>query len=100
MSISPRENRTVAKMVPQIEFNMNACLGGWECGKCLRACSPHVFRCFTDGPEGKASVSKDWVPIATYLSLCTGCMKCVSACPKADEGAIRVTFVPRRLPRK
>jgi len=100
MSISQSESRTIVKMVPQIEFNMDACLGGWECGRCLQACIPHVFRCFADGPEGKASTSKDWVPIATYVSLCTGCKKCIEVCPRAKEAAIKITFVPARLPQK
>ncbi|MEW6410758.1 MAG: 4Fe-4S binding protein [Nitrospirota bacterium] len=100
MSFTHFEIKTYVKEVPHIEFNMGACLGALECGKCLQACAPHVMRCYTPIPEGKTSTSKEWIPVATFPSLCTGCMKCVEVCPKKDEKAISVTFKPMKLPKK
>jgi len=100
MSFSHMEIKTVKKMRPQIEFNMNSCLGALECGKCLQACVPHVLRCYTPIAEGMTTTSKQWIPIATFPSLCTGCMSCVEVCPKAKEKAIVATFKEMRLPKK
>jgi ferredoxin len=100
MSFSHYEIKTVEKNYPEITFNMDVCLGAMDCGRCLQACQPHVMRCYTPMPEGHAKKSTDWVPIATFPSLCTGCMDCVNVCPKADEGAISINFVPTVLPKK
>jgi ferredoxin len=100
MSFSHMEIKTYEKMFPRIKFDMESCLGALDCGKCLHACTPHVMRCYTAIPEGHTQASKDWIPIATFPSLCTGCMKCVEVCPKAKEGAISVTFEKVRLPKK
>ncbi len=100
MSFSKMEIKTVNKLFPEIVFNMDACLGAMDCGKCLQACEPHVMRCYTQKPEGHTTTSKEWIPIATFPSLCTGCMNCVKVCPKASEGAIKVTFVENTLPKK
>lgn len=100
MSFSHMEIKTVQKMSPQIAFDMEACLGALDCGKCMQACVPHVLRCYTPIAEGMTSVSKQWIPIATFPSLCTGCMRCVEVCPKAQDKAIRVTFKESRLPKK
>ena len=100
MSFSHMEIKTYEKMFPRITFNMASCLGALDCGKCLHACTPHVMRCYTNIPEGHTTGSKDWIPIATFPSLCTGCMKCVAVCPKVKEGAISVTFEKTRLPKK
>jgi ferredoxin len=100
MSFSHMEIKTYTKMFPKIEFNMESCLGAMDCAKCLQACAPHVMRCYTQIPEGHTSNSKQWIPIATFPSLCTGCMKCVEVCPKARDGAIVVKFEPIRLPKK
>lgn len=99
MSFAHMEIKTQTKMVPQIEFDMNACVGAVDCGECLQACAPHVLRCYTEKPEGTTTTSLEWIPIATFPSLCTGCMRCVEVCPKADEGAIRVTFKEMLLPK-
>jgi len=87
-------------MFPEITFDMDKCIGGLDCGKCMQACTPHVLRAYTPMPEGKAQNSKDWLPIATFPSLCTGCMKCVEVCPEADKGAIKVELKPMRVPVK
>ena len=100
MSFSHFEIKTVDKLFPEITFNMDSCLGAIDCAKCLQICRPHVLRCYTPMPEGHAKSSKDWLPIATFPSLCTGCMDCVKVCPKADQGAIQIEFVPRKLPKK
>jgi ferredoxin len=100
MSFSQMEVKTVNKLFPEISFNMDTCLGAMDCGKCLQACHPHVMRCYTPIAEGKTSTSKEWIPIATFPSLCTACMECIKACPKAAEGAIQVNFVEKRLPKK
>jgi len=100
MSFSHMEIKTYEKMLPRIEFNMEACLGALDCGKCLQACTPHVMRCYTPIAEGNTENSKQWVPIATFPSLCTGCMKCAEVCPKAKDGAITITFEKVRLPKK
>ena len=92
--------KTRIQMFPEIKFNMDSCLGALDCGKCLQACLYHVMRCYTPMPEGKAQSSKDWIPIATFPSLCTGCLRCVQVCPKASEGAIEVSFKAMRLPVK
>jgi len=92
--------KTRIRMFPEIKFNMDVCLGALDCGKCLQACPAHVMRCYTPKPEGKVQTSKEWIPIATFSSLCTGCLKCVRACPKASKGAIEVSFKPTRLPVK
>lgn len=100
MSFSHMEIKTVTKMCPQITFNMDTCIGALDCGKCLQACVPHVLRCYTPIAEGMTNTSKEWIPIATFPSLCTGCMRCVEVCPKAKEKAITVTFKETRLPKK
>ena len=100
MSFSHMEIKTYTKMFPQIKINMDSCLGALECGKCMQACVPHVLRCYTPIAEGKVTTSREWIPIATFPSLCTGCMKCVEACPKAKEKAITVTFEAIELPKK
>jgi len=100
MSFSHMEIKTVKKMTPQIKFDMNSCLGALDCGKCMQACAPHVLRCYTPIAEGTTSTSKQWIPIATFPSLCTGCMKCVEACPNAKEKAIDISFKEARLPKK
>ena len=100
MSFSQIEIKTYTKMFPKIEFNMASCLGALDCGKCLQACVPHVMRCYTQIPEGHTTNSKQWIPIATYPSLCTACMKCVEICPKVKEGAITINFFPARVPKK
>lgn len=100
MTFTHMEVKTITKEVPHIKFNMDTCLGTLDCGKCLQACVPHVLRCYTAIPEGKTTVSKDWIPVATFPSLCTGCMRCVEVCPRKEEKAITVTFVPTRLPKK
>ena len=100
MSFSHYEIKTVEKMFPEISFNMDVCLGALDCAKCLQACSPHVMRCYPAMAEGHAQTSEDWIPIATFPSLCTGCMDCVKVCPKAGEGAIKVEFKKRTLPKK
>jgi len=99
-SFSQMEIKTIKKLFPKIEFNMDSCLGAIDCGKCLQACAPHVMRCYTKIAEGHTKGSKEWFPIATFPSICTACMKCVEVCPKAKEGAISVTFEPVRLPKK
>lgn len=93
-------SNTYTKLFPQIDFNMDVCRGAMDCGKCLQVCQPHVMRCYTQIPEGHTTSSKEWIPIATYPSLCTGeaCMKCVKVCPQ--PGAISITFKPMRMPRK
>lgn len=93
-------DKTIVKNFPQIKFNMDVCLGGLDCATCMQACPPHVLRTYTPMQEGKAKTSKDWVPIATFPSLCTGCMRCVEVCPKSEEGAITIDFVPMRVPIK
>jgi ferredoxin len=100
MSFTHMEIKTYYKEAPKIEFNMDACLGAIDCGKCLQVCPPHVMRCYTQIPEGQTKTSKEWIPIATFPSLCTACMQCVKVCPKAKEGAISVTFERMRLPKK
>lgn len=100
MSFSHYEIKTVDKMFPHITFNMDECLGALDCSKCLQACGPHVLRCYTPNTEGAAKVSTDWVPIATFPSLCTGCMDCVDVCPKADAQAIKMEFISTKLPKK
>ena len=88
------------RLFADITFDMNACVGALDCGKCMQACSPHVLRTYTAVQEGKAQTSKDWIPTATFPSICTGCMKCVEACPHAAKGAIKVELKPMRLPNK
>jgi len=100
MSFSHMETKTYKKTAPHIEINMDTCIGALDCAECLQACVPHVLRCYTENAEGTTSTSKEWIPIATFPSLCTGCMRCVEVCPKADEGAIMVTFEEMRLPKK
>ena len=100
MSFSKMEIKTVTRLFPEITFNMDSCLGAMDCGKCLQACQPHVMRCFTPIAEGKTTTSKEWIPLATFPSLCTGCLECVKVCPKASEGAIKVEFIEKRLPKK
>lgn len=94
------EIKTEKKMRPQIVFNMDSCIGALDCGKCLQACVPHVLRCYTPIAEGMTKTSKEWIPIATFPSLCTGCMSCVEVCPKAKEKAIVITFEEKKLPKK
>ncbi|MFC1956238.1 4Fe-4S dicluster domain-containing protein [Chloroflexota bacterium] len=93
-------DKTKIRVWPEIRFNMDSCLGALDCGKCLQACLFNVMRCYTPMPEGKAKNSKDWIPIATFPSLCTGCLRCVQVCPKSSEGAIDVSFKRIRLPVK
>ena len=58
MSFSHYEIKTVEKEFPEITFNMDTCLGGMDCAKCMQACLPHVLRCYTPMPEGHAKSSK------------------------------------------
>jgi ferredoxin len=100
MSFTHMEIKTYEAMIPKVNFNMASCLGAIDCGKCLQACTPHVMRCYTQIPEGHTQISKEWIPIATFPSLCTACMKCVEVCPQSKDGAISVSFERVRLPKK
>ena len=58
------------------------------CTKCLRACDPAIFLMHeTIGVEQGRYDPQLWRVTPVWLSLCTRCMKCVSACPL---GAISV----------
>lgn len=92
--------KTIIKMFPKIEFNMEKCIGGLDCAKCLQACPVNVLRTYTEKREGDARTSKDWLIVDTFPSMCTGCLKCVTVCPNAKEGAIKIEFVPMRIPVK
>lgn len=59
-----------------------------DCRKCLYVCDPAVFLMHPTLEKHPDPHNPDkWVVDAIWLSKCTGCMKCVSACP---EQAIEV----------
>ena len=59
-----------------------------ECTKCLKSCDPAIFLMHeTIGAEQDPCDPQLWRVTPVWLSLCTRCMKCVSACPL---GAITV----------
>lgn len=58
------------------------------CTLCLKACDPAIFLMHeTIGVEQDPHDPQFWRVTPVWLSLCTRCMKCVSACPL---GAISV----------
>lgn len=55
-----------------------------KCLKCMRICKPAVFLLHqTPGAIEKNPFDpQNWRITPLWLSLCTRCMKCVSACPQ------------------
>ncbi|MFW9933091.1 MAG: 4Fe-4S dicluster domain-containing protein [Candidatus Thorarchaeota archaeon] len=59
-----------------------------DCRKCLFVCDPAVFLMHPTLEKHPDPHNPDkWVVDAIWLSKCTGCMKCINACP---EQAIEV----------
>lgn len=67
----------------------NAKIDPRDCRKCLFVCDPAVFLMHPtiEDEHPDPHNPEIWKVDAIWLSKCTGCMKCVSACP---ENAIQV----------
>jgi NAD-dependent dihydropyrimidine dehydrogenase PreA subunit len=65
-----------------------------ECGACLRVCAPAVFLLHQTlgAVEPDPLDPKHWRVTPMWTSLCTQCMKCVTACPEKAIALANVGF--------
>lgn len=70
---------------PVITIDRERCTTPFDCKRCLRACPPAVLAVYgvknVRGIETDRAEPGAYVLAAVYRDKCTGCMKCVEACP-------------------
>jgi NADH-quinone oxidoreductase subunit I len=70
---------------PVITIDRDRCTTPFDCKRCLRVCPPAIFAVYAAknvrGTETDKTEPATYVMAAVYRDKCTGCMKCVEACP-------------------
>ncbi|MBE0481514.1 MAG: 4Fe-4S binding protein [Dehalococcoidia bacterium] len=53
-----------------------------SCRVCLDRCPERVFGAYPRGRRERGTAARDWMVFAIFPSECTGCMQCVTLCPR------------------
>ncbi len=87
----------------EIQIDTRACGDPMECRLCLDRCPDKVFGIYPQRPRRADAHAGDWVIFAMFASQCSGCMECVSFCPKqaisvrvSGRAAVQPGGVPKR----
>jgi len=78
------------RTLPNIQIDQDRCISPMNCGNCLRVCPGVVLLCVPKYNEKFRECDDDEFTVIVHnRPACTGCMKCVEACP---EDCIKIEF--------
>lgn len=78
------------RTLPTIAVEQDRCLSPLKCGACLRACPAVVLISVPKyNQKFRECAYEDFTVTVHNRPACTGCMKCVEACP---EGCIHIAY--------
>jgi ferredoxin len=66
----------------KILIDTQACGNALECRLCLDRCPEKVFGTYARRPKLSGTPAGDWIITPLFISQCTGCLECVTFCPR------------------